>query len=97
MKLKFKEITGQESLLMKKVKEFESSDRNVTSKEYSEFNATLIPHLVIEFRRSNFKPMLSFSTILHLFQEVRLKYNKLSQCYMSETDGTAFFNQNYWD
>jgi len=46
MKLKFKEITGQESLLTKKVKEFESSDRNVTSKEYSEFNATLIPHLL---------------------------------------------------
>jgi len=85
MKLKFKEISGQESSLMKKVKEFESSNRNVTSNEYSEFNAALLPDLVAECRRSIFKPMISFSTILHLFQEVRLKYKKLSQCYMSET------------
>jgi len=57
----------------------------VTSKAYAEHNKALIPQLVSNFRCSICKPILSFSTILHLFQEVRLKYKKLSECYMSET------------
>ena len=57
----------------------------MTPEECADYNNGLIPQLVSDLRRYIVRPMLSFSSIFYFFQKVRLKFKKLSQCYMSET------------
>jgi len=84
-RLKFTAVLGQGGWLRKKLKEFEDLYKKLIQKAHTDFNDGLLPQLILDFRRGIVRPVLSFSSILHIFQKLKLNFKKLIGYHMPET------------